>query len=305
MCEALGAAASAAGAQLKRGVDATVVEAGRSPTVRYRHDGAEHATTCRLVVGAEGWDSGVRRRAGVTLHTSEPRLIGAGLLVDDLSGWPSHQLSIGTEGDVVFFVLPQGSRRARLYLMYSADQRGRFTGPTASRTFLDSFRFACMPDSECVVEAKPAGPCAAYPMNDTWTDPPIVEGIALIGDAAGHSDPHGGQGLSVALRDVRILSEILLAGEDWSAAALQPYAEERAERMRRLRFCTAAVGKLRGEFDAEGRERRRRLHARMRVDPELALWRRAMLAGPESVPASAFTDQAWDRLWAAAATPSA
>jgi hypothetical protein len=43
----------------------------------------------------------------------------------------------------------------------------------------------------------------------------------------------------------------------------------------------------------------------MRVDPELALWRRAMLAGPESVPASAFTDQAWDRLWAAAATPSA
>src|SRR5262245_15647669 len=181
MCEALGAAASAAGGQLERGVDATVVEAGRSPTVRYRHDGAEHATTCRLVVGAEGRDSGVRRRAGITLHTSEPRLVGAGLLVDDLSGWPSHQLTIGTEGDVVFFVLPQGGRRARLYLMYSADQRGRFTGPTASRTFLDSFRFACMPESECVVEAKPAGPCAAYPMNDTWTDPPVVEGIARCG----------------------------------------------------------------------------------------------------------------------------
>jgi hypothetical protein len=114
--------------------------------------------TCRLVVGADGRDSGVRRRAGIVLHAVEPRLLGAGLLVEDLSEWPSHELTIGTEGDVVFFVLPQGAGRARLYLMYSVDQGRRFTGPTAARAFLDTFSLACMPESECIVRAKPAGP---------------------------------------------------------------------------------------------------------------------------------------------------
>ena len=98
-------------------------------------------------------------------------------------------------------------------------------------------------------------------MNDTWTDRPITDGLALIGDAAGYSDPHIGQGLSVALRDVRVLSELLLAGEDWSPAALRPYAEERAERMRRLRFCKrsrprcAASSAQRRESGAAGRGR--------------------------------------------------
>ena len=41
-------------------------------------------------------------------------------------------------------------------------------------------------------------------MHDTWTDRPLGEGLALIGDAAGSSDPHIGQGLSIALRDVRM-----------------------------------------------------------------------------------------------------
>jgi menaquinone-9 beta-reductase len=297
-CEALGAAAAAAGARVLRGVTVVDVELGSAPTVAYRLDGAEHTARCRLVIGADGRDSTVRRRAGIALHALEPQLLGAGLLVEELRGWPEHQMTIGTEGDRVFFVLPQGAGRVRLYLMYSASQRRRFTGPAAARAFLDSFALACIPESECIVRARPAGPCAAYPMNDTWTDRPIAQGLALIGDAAGYSDPHLGQGLSVALRDVRILSELLLAGEDWAPAALQPYVEERAERMRRLRFCAAVANRLRGEFGAEGREQRRRAWERMQAEPELGLWRQAYLAGPESVPAAAFDERVYERLFA-------
>ena len=200
----------------------------------------------------------------------------------------------------MFFVLPQGDGRARLYLMYPPDQRRRFTGPTGPRAFLDSFPLACVPGSEAIRQSKPAGPCAVYAMHDTWTDQPFAEGLALIGDAAGYSDPHLGQGLSVALRDVRVLSGLLLAGEDWSARALAPYAEERAERMRRLRFCNAVATTLRGEFGAEARERRRRARARMLAEPELALWRVAAWAGPETVAASAFDDSIRERLFAPA-----
>lgn len=299
-CEALGAAAAAAGARVLRGVTVVDVELGSAPTVRYQLDGAEHTARCRLVVGADGRDSTVRRRAGITLHAIEPQLLGAGLLVEELRGWPEHHMTIGTEGDRVFFVLPQGAGRVRLYLMYSASQRRRFIGPAAARAFLDSFALACIPESECIVRARPAGPCAAYPMNDSWTDRPIADGLALIGDAAGYSDPHLGQGLSVALRDVRILSELLLGGEDWAPAALQPYVEERAERMRRLRFCAAVANRLRGEFSAEGREQRRRAWGRMQAEPELALWRQACLAGPESVPASALDERVYERLFSPA-----
>jgi hypothetical protein len=37
----------------------------------------------------------------------------------------------------------------------------------------------------------------------------------------------------------------------------------------------------------------------MEAEPELTLWRRAMLAGPESVPASAFDERVYERLCAA------
>lgn len=96
--------------------------------------------------------------------------------------------------------------------------------------------------------------------------------------------------------DVRILSELLLAEEDWSPAALRPYADERADRMRRLRFRSALATTLRSEFGPEARERRRRARRLMQVEPELALWRRAYLTGPESVPASAFDKGVYERL---------
>lgn len=38
------------------------------------------------------------------------------------------------------------------------------------------------------------------------------------------------------MRDARMVSEVLLGGHDWSPAAFAGYVEERAERMRRLRF---------------------------------------------------------------------
>ena len=295
-CEALSSAAVATGARVLRGISDIEVHLRSAPVVRYRVDGAEHMATCRLVIGADGRESSIRRRAGIALHSTQPRLLMAGLLVENVKDWPEQDITIGTEGDVVFFVLPQRAGRVRLYLLWSHDQPRRFAGPAGPRSFLDSYRFACIPRSDSIVQSRPAGPCATYPVYDTWTDQPMTDGLALIGDAAGYSDPHIGQGLSVALRDVRILSELLLASDDWSAAALRPYADERAERMRRLRFCSALATTLRGEFGHEARERRRRARDLMQAQPELALWRRAYLAGPELVPASAFDKGVYERL---------
>ena len=295
-CQALSIAAATAGALVRQGITAAEVEFGSAPKVRYRLNAAEHVAECRLVIGADGRESAIRRQTGIPLHAIEPRLLGAGLLIEDPGRWPRDQVAIGTEGDLVFFVLPQGAGRIRLYLLYPVGQRGRFAGPTGWRAFLDSFPFACVPESESIAQATPAGTCAAYPMNDTWTDSPVGDGLVLVGDAAGYSDPNIAQGLSIAMRDVRILTTLLLTSENWSPNVLKPYTAERAERMRRLRFCNAVATTLRGDFRPEGRERRRRAQRLMQAAPALGLWRRAYLAGPESVPASAFDESVYDRL---------
>lgn len=67
-----------------------------------------------------------------------------------------------------------------------------------------------------------------------------------------------------------------------------------------LRFCNAVATTLRGEFGPEARERRRRAQRLMQIEPALGLWRRAYLAGPESVPASAFDASIYHQLCARA-----
>ena len=51
-------------------------------------------------------------------------------------------------------------------------------------------------------------------MNDTWTDSPCAPGVVLLGDAAGWNDPIIGQGLSIALRDVRMVADVVRADPD-------------------------------------------------------------------------------------------
>jgi 2-polyprenyl-6-methoxyphenol hydroxylase-like FAD-dependent oxidoreductase len=59
---------------------------------------------------------------------------------------------------------------------------------------------------------------ASFNGADSWVARPYADGIALIGDAAVASDPSWGQGLALTLRDVRVLSDVLLADTDRNRA---------------------------------------------------------------------------------------
>lgn len=297
-CAALADAATQAGATVVRGVDKLDVTLGAKPAVRWSTNGSTQETTCRIVVGADGRESSVRRQAGVTLNSNPALLLGAGLVVDDAPEWPADTFTVGSEDDRVYFMCPLGNGRVRLYLLYDAADKQRFAGANKAERFLEGFALKSAPKAEGFCAAKPAGPCAVYPMNDSWCDDPAPEGGALIGDAAGYSDPHIGQGLSIAMRDARVVSELLTESDDWSPAALAPYVTERRERMRRLRVANEIMTALRAQFDAEGRERRARAAARMREQPELAQFRIGMVMGPEVPPPAAFDASVKERLLA-------
>src|SRR5262249_30886049 len=145
----------------------------------------------------------------------------------------------------------------------------RFSGPNGTRKFLETCALSCYPWSDKVTSATPAGPCATYPGDDTWTARPFSPGVVLIGDAAGYNDPVIGQGLSIALRDARLVRDVVLDGGR-APGAFASYGEERAERMRRLRFLADVVSVCQAEDAGNRPARRAFLVERMaQGDPEI------------------------------------
>jgi 2-polyprenyl-6-methoxyphenol hydroxylase-like FAD-dependent oxidoreductase len=233
----------------------------------------------------------VREALGVRLLQDKPHHMFAGMLVEGAEGWKPEVQAIGTEGDFAFLAFPQGGGRVRLYGSFSLDQRRRFAGEAGPAAFLEAFRMQCAPANTHLAAAKPAGPLLAYFNNDSWTERPFVDGAVLVGDAAGWNDPIIGLGLSITYRDVRIVSDILRASDDWSANAFEPYGAERGERMRRLRFTAALQSALDAEFGEAPRARRRSYHERSAADPSLGAHAFAVMAGPETLPPEMFTPE--------------
>jgi 2-polyprenyl-6-methoxyphenol hydroxylase-like FAD-dependent oxidoreductase len=204
---------------------------------------------------------------------------------------------LGTEGRVHFLVSPQGGHRLRLYLCYDFADKPSYAGPRRQDHLIATFAgLRCLPYAAAIAGARPIGPFNSVSNEDHWVEDPTAPGVVLVGDAAGHNDPIIGQGLSIALRDVRLVSEIILAGGR-DPAAFRPYVEERLERMRRLRITASLAATLRAEYGEEARLRRQRAGRRMRVDKMLSPMA-ASLVGPDKLPAAAFEQATIDALLA-------
>lgn len=287
-CQTLFDAAAAAGATALRGVDIKAITLGSAPSVSYVHDGVEHVASAALVVGAEGRQSGVRRAAGLTLHQDKPHHWFAGLLVDDCHAWDDTRQAIGTEDDFAFLAFPQGKGRMRVYGGWHLAETKRFAGSEGPSRFLQAFRMKSAPHNEAIAGGTPASPLFAYYNNSSAAEQPFATGAVLVGDAAGWNDPILGLGLSITYRDVRLVSDILKETPAGAMPDFGPYAEERAERMRRLRIAAEMQATLDMEFGDEARTRRRRYHEGTATDPMLGLHGVAVMAGPEAVPAEIF-----------------
>jgi len=290
-CQTLFDAAGAAGAKALRGVNVIETVAGEYPRVTYELDGETVEAGARLLIGADGRTSQVREAAAIALHQDKPHHWFGGLLVDGAEGWDDELQAIGTEGDFGFLAFPQGEGRVRIYGGYPLEQAQRFKGPDGPRRFLDAFAMTCSPENRHLVAGEPAGPLFSYFNNDSWTDEPFAKGVVLIGDAAGWNDPILGLGLSITYRDVRIVSDLLLGDDDWASLSFASYAEERAERMRRLRFVASLQATIDMEFGEAAKARRHSLFERAATDPSLKAHGFAVMAGPEAMPPEIFTDQ--------------
>jgi 2-polyprenyl-6-methoxyphenol hydroxylase-like FAD-dependent oxidoreductase len=279
-----------AGVDVRRGVSRVEVTAGEQPRVTYEHEGESYQVACRLIVGADGRTSTVRRQLDIAMEEAPIDHLIAGLLVDGADGWPEDLQTIGKVGDIHYLVFPQGGGKIRIYADYAYAGEARFNGEEGAQELLAAFDMEPVPHSDAVANARPIGPCRSFPSQDAWVDEPCVEGAVLMGDAAGYNDPILGQGLSVTLRDARMVGQLLIQHDVWHASLFRPYVDERRERLRRLRFTASFVTTLNARFGPEDLERRATAFERMAENPTLGMIQLAAYAGPDRVPAEYFTD---------------
>jgi 2-polyprenyl-6-methoxyphenol hydroxylase-like FAD-dependent oxidoreductase len=297
-CDIFARLAATSGASVLRGAGDISVTSGSRPIVGCLHNGISLEFRPRIVIGADGRNSTVRKNLGFKVNVDEPHNLLGGMLVKGVPSWPRDMQVIGVEDRFHFLVFPQGDDLLRLYACYHFADKSRFDGPDRREKLISAFRkLTCLPYAEAIAASTPIGPFNSFSNEDHWIDDPTCPGVVLIGDAAGHNDPVLGQGLSLALRDARLVSEIL--GEARTAGLepdFRPYVEERAERMRRLRITARLATKLRVEFGQEARERRARVGKRVAAGQPGPLL--ASLIGPERLPAEAFLPESIEKLLA-------
>jgi 2-polyprenyl-6-methoxyphenol hydroxylase-like FAD-dependent oxidoreductase len=225
MQETLLREAASAGAAVRRDARVRGVEPGERPAVLVEHDGQQERIECRLVVGADGRSSMVRKWGGFEARRDSDRLQIGGILMEDspFADDAAH-VYMNPSAGLVSLIFPQGGKRARLYLVSRVADGPGHSGDKDLPGFLAGCESAGV-DATALKSARFAGPLATFKGADSWVDHPYRDGVVLIGDAAGHSDPSWGQGLSLTLRDARLLRDNLLATDDWDATG-DAYAAE-------------------------------------------------------------------------------
>jgi 2-polyprenyl-6-methoxyphenol hydroxylase-like FAD-dependent oxidoreductase len=294
-CQVLLDAAAAAGAVVHRGAADIALAADRGVTATV--SGQALALTARMVIGADGRSSAVRRSLGIELERYETGHFLGGVLVDGLGFLDDDAVQFtATEAGVHALCFPQGGGRARLYLAYADEDKERFAGGTAERAaaYLDAFSMACWPGSEAFAAADVIGPAKAYRSVDTWCARPFDEGVVLVGDAAGHNDPIIGQGLSITMADVRSVTGALLATDRWTGTELfEAYGAERLERMRRLRASAQVYALASG---GQGWARDPVARSALGMDPAAGMVRAANVLGPWGLPDDLFAPESIERM---------
>lgn len=201
------------------------------------------ALSARLVVGADGADSWVRDRAGITATLHDYRQLGvvANFEIERAHGGTAFQWF---RPDGVLALLPLPGQRVSMVWSAPLDW---------ARALLES-----SPAALCEHVASASGgavgsmqlitPAAAFPLKRQRVDRLVEARVALMGDAAHNVHPLAGQGVNLGLRDARELAEVLTtrgAQHDCGDyALLRRYERARREDIAALELTTDGLEKL-------------------------------------------------------------
>jgi 2-polyprenyl-6-methoxyphenol hydroxylase-like FAD-dependent oxidoreductase len=248
-------------------------------TVTFEHDGSTQSLVAGMVLGADGTHSKTRSLAGIATHRDRLHHWFAGLLIDGFAGDPDSAHSALVTGGR-FFILSQGTGRARAYLALMPSQIAPIQADRSGRAMLELIG-EHLPVG-MVGNALAAGPQGIFSNADFWPETRVANRIALIGDAAGTNDPSIGHGISLALRDVRELRDAARE-HGMTQVALEQYSARRSRYYGTLREYARWMGELWLEEGRDADARRMNFRAARESDPDSGGFNTITVLGPRDL----------------------
>lgn len=164
----------------------------------------------RLLVGADGLNSGVRRWAGLEkrrkrrlLRWPAPKRWGARRHFQ-VKPWSDYVEVYWSKEGVEAYVTPCGTRQVNVAFLWDS---ARYTRLEGGKELFDSLLDAFPTLRERIGQADPLDrPRAVGPLY-RQSGAPVADGVLLIGDAAGYLDAITGEGISLALASALALGK--------------------------------------------------------------------------------------------------
>ena len=268
--EELLTAAARAGSEVRRGATVQEIATGPSPKAELVQGSESFEVKGRLVAVCAGRAPALRAKVGFELRRGSIPLLLSGIWLTNLPADldPSvAYIANDLESGAVSALFSQSAQRARAYFGFHPGACERLQGEADFPRFCEEFNRAAR-GAIPLGDALPAGPLASFECADVWVDHPYRGGVALVGDAAASNDPSWGQGLSLALRDARVLSEELLADADWTAAG-ERYASKHDEYYGKIRTVSGWFYDMFQRLGPEADARRARAMPLIAQDPTI------------------------------------
>jgi 2-polyprenyl-6-methoxyphenol hydroxylase-like FAD-dependent oxidoreductase len=265
-----------------RGAKVSNVTPGAEPTVEFEGESGMRKVSARLVVGADGRNSMVRKWGGFETTEDDKGNLLAGVLLNSVNCEDGLANAIFNPflGQIAFLFMQDGGK-GRAYFGCRADSGIRLQGDADTSKLIELSIQTGAPASwfEGVTQA---GPVATFAGVDSWVEHPYKNGVALVGDAAQTSDQTWGQGLSITFKDARLLRDALLADDDWEAAGNKyaPATNESFQHIRRVEDWQTLVMM---DQSPEANAARMKVLPRLAVDPSILP--DTHFSGPELAPA--------------------
>ncbi|MFB7105594.1 FAD-dependent oxidoreductase [Streptomyces hydrogenans] len=244
-------AVRAAGATVRLGTTATILDQDATGVTVRLSDGREHRYD--LVIAADGLGSATRAQIGIA-DKPEPTGMAIWRVAAPRPARVQHtDLAYGGPAFIAGYCPTSDTT---LYAYVVEKNRDRASIPPESyaeeMVRLASAYGGAWPEITATI-TDPAK------VNYTWFDRLLVEGawhrgrVVLVGDAAHCCPPTMAQGAALSLEDAWVLAQMLIAAETWDDELLQAYYERRISRVRPVVEGSVQIGRwqLDGVRDAD------------------------------------------------------